>query len=59
VDLKRKVCEDVDWSNGLGRGPVVGSCEYGNEPLGSPKDRKFLEQFSAYQLLKEDSAPCS
>jgi hypothetical protein len=33
----------VDWINlGLGRGPMEGSCEYGNEPSGSIKCLKFL-----------------
>jgi hypothetical protein len=30
-------------SSGSGEGPVAGSCEYDNEPLGSIKDRKLLD----------------
>jgi hypothetical protein len=30
-----------------------GSCEHGNEPLGSIKDRKFLEKLSDCWLLKD------
>jgi hypothetical protein len=30
-------------SNGLGWGPVAGSCERGNEPSGSMKGEKFLD----------------
>jgi hypothetical protein len=29
-------------SFGSGQGPVVGSCEYGNKPLGSMKDEEFF-----------------
>jgi hypothetical protein len=34
----------------LARGydPVVGSCEHGNEPAGSIKRGKFLDQLSDY-----------
>jgi hypothetical protein len=38
-------------------GPVAGSWEYGNEPLGSIKGEEFLEYLSDYKLLKKDSAP--
>jgi hypothetical protein len=30
-------------SSGSGWGLVLGSCEHGNEPLGSIKGREFLE----------------
>jgi hypothetical protein len=30
-------------TNDSGRGSVVGSCEHGNEPLGSMKGREFLD----------------
>jgi hypothetical protein len=33
----------------------VGSCEYGNEPLGSVKREKFLDCLSDYQLHKKDT----
>jgi hypothetical protein len=32
---------------------VEGSCEHGNEPLGSIKDWKFLDQLSDCQLQKD------
>jgi hypothetical protein len=37
----------------------MGSCEHGNEPLGSIKDMEFCDKLSVYQLVKNDSAPCS
>jgi len=41
-------------SSGLGQGQVLGSCEYGNEPLGSIKGGEF---WLAKQLLAfKDSA---
>jgi hypothetical protein len=30
-------------SSGSGQGPVAGSCEHGNEPLGSIKGEEFLQ----------------
>jgi len=39
--------------------PTVGSCQHGDEPSGSVQGREFLDQLSAYWLLKEDSAPWS
>jgi hypothetical protein len=30
-------------ASGLGEGPVVGSCEHDNEPLGSMTGREFLD----------------
>jgi hypothetical protein len=37
---------------------VAGSCEYGNEPLGSiKKSGEFIGYQSDYKLLKKDSAP--
>jgi hypothetical protein len=38
---------------------MAGSCEHGPEPLGSIKGRKFQDQLSGLQLLKEESAPWS
>jgi hypothetical protein len=34
-----------------------GSCEHGNEPLGSIKGGEFLDWLSDYYLLKKDSVP--
>jgi hypothetical protein len=41
----------------LDLGPVAGSCEQGNEPLGSIKGRELLDKLGAHQLLTKDSAP--
>jgi hypothetical protein len=38
---------------------VEGSCEHGNEPSGSTKCWKILEQLRDWPLLKKDSAPQS
>jgi hypothetical protein len=38
---------------------VGGSCDYGNEPLGSIKYRGFIESLRTCQLLKNYSAPWS
>jgi hypothetical protein len=38
---------------------VEGSCEHGNEPLGSVKCWEILEWLSDWRLLKMDSAPWS
>jgi hypothetical protein len=35
---------------------VAGSCEHGNEPLGSIKGGEFLDCLTGYKLLKMDSA---
>jgi hypothetical protein len=50
-EIRWEVC-GLDSS---GSGPVMGSCEHGNEPLGSIKGEEF-DWVSDYQLLKEDSA---
>jgi hypothetical protein len=39
---------------GSGWGLVTGSCEHGNEPSVSLKNREFLDQLSKYYLLKKD-----
>jgi hypothetical protein len=39
-------------SSGSGQDPMVGSCEHGNEPLGSTKGIKF-DLLSDYWHLKE------
>jgi len=44
-------------TNDTGYGPVAGFCEHGNEPSGSIKSGKFLDQLSDCQLLKKHSAP--
>jgi len=36
---------------------VVGSCELGNKPLVSIKDKEFLDWLSDCQLLKKDTTP--
>jgi hypothetical protein len=37
------------------RGPVVGSCEHGNEPSSSIECWAFVEGLSKYWFLKNDS----
>jgi hypothetical protein len=46
IDLKKIGC-GLD-SAGLGKGPVVGSCEHSNEPSGTKKGEGFYERLSAY-----------
>jgi len=47
-------------ASGSGQGPVVGCCGHGNEPLGSIKGGKFLDQLSDYYWLpKNDSVAWS
>jgi hypothetical protein len=43
MDLREIEPEGANWMH---LGSVVGSCEHGNEPLGSIKGRKFLDQLS-------------
>jgi len=43
-------------SSVLVQGPVVGSCEHGNEPLGSIKGGELRDYLSDYQLFNKDSA---
>jgi len=38
-----------------GQGPVVGSCEHSNEPLGSTNDRDLLDQLSDNQPLSSQT----
>jgi hypothetical protein len=38
------------------QGPVVGSCEHGNEPLSFIKGGEFIDQLSDYELFKKDSS---
>jgi hypothetical protein len=40
-------------SSGSGQGPVMGSCEHGNEPTGSIKAREFLDHHSDYKVIKK------
>jgi hypothetical protein len=37
--------------------PVAGSCEYGEEPLGSIECSDFFEWLGDHWLLRKDSAP--
>jgi hypothetical protein len=43
----------------LGYGQVVGCCEQGNEISAAMKCREFINYLKIYDVLKEDSAPCS
>jgi hypothetical protein len=47
---------DILFGKTYSSGPVEGSCEHGNEPLGSIKCWETLEWLSDLRLLK-DSAP--
>jgi hypothetical protein len=44
-------CNDVDLS-GLGEDTAAGSCEHGNEPSGSIKLVKFIDQLDDYQFSR-------
>jgi hypothetical protein len=35
-------------SSGSGKGPVMGSCEHGNEPSDSVKGKEFFDHLSDY-----------
>jgi hypothetical protein len=37
----------MDWIH-VAHGPVAGSCEHGNEPLGYIKGKEFLDHQSDY-----------
>jgi hypothetical protein len=51
--------EGVEWLSDSGDGPLAGSCESDNEPLGSMKDcGKFPDYSSDYQSQK-NFGPCS
>ena len=53
MDLQEVGCGDMDW---IDLGQLAGTCECGNEPLGSIKCREFLDQLEEGQHLKMDSA---
>jgi len=60
MDPKETGQEGMDWIHlAQDRGPMVGSCEHGNEPSDFMKGREFLNQVNDYYLLKKDSAPQS
>jgi hypothetical protein len=46
MDLAEIGWESVEWMH-LAQ-DMMGSCEHGNEPLGSIKGREFLDQMSDY-----------
>jgi hypothetical protein len=46
-------CEEQAFSSEQDN--VVGSCERGNEPLGSMKFGEFVQQLSQYQAIKDQS----
>jgi hypothetical protein len=47
------VCEGVDWI-------YSASCEHANEPSSSfTTDEKYFDPLMGYQLLKQNSPPCS
>jgi len=41
-------------ASGSGQEPEAGSCEHGNEPLGSMKGGEFLDGLSDYLLPKKN-----
>jgi hypothetical protein len=58
MNLKETGWEDMDWIQWASRQEqVAGCCEYGNEPLGSIKCRKFLDKLRSCQLHKKEPAP--
>jgi hypothetical protein len=46
-------------STGLGERLVAGSCKNANESSDSIQGEELFDKFGNYELLKEDSAPCS
>jgi hypothetical protein len=46
IDLREIGFGDVDWIHWAQDRQVAGSCEHGNEPSGSIKCGKFLDQLS-------------
>jgi hypothetical protein len=59
MDLREMWWEGVGGlgAYGLGLGPMVGSCEHGNEPSDSIKGGELVDYPSDCQLLKKDSVP--
>jgi hypothetical protein len=43
ISLRKTGREDVDWMHMDQDRLVMGSCEHGNEPLGSTKGKEFLD----------------
>ena len=60
TDLQRSgmVENGLDLSSS-GHRQVAGSCEHSNDPLGSTKCGKFLDQLRTYKLLEKNFAPWS
>jgi hypothetical protein len=50
-DFKGIGCEGVDWIQ-VAQKSMAGHYEHGNEPSGSLKSRKFLDQLSNHLFLK-------
>ena len=58
MDLQEVRCgvmDQIDLAQGAGQ--VAGTCECGDELLGSIKCAEFLYQLKTGQLLEKDSAP--
>jgi hypothetical protein len=56
--LKLIKCEVVVWIKvAQDRDHGVATCEHGNGPSGSVKNREFHDKLRNYQLLKKDAAP--
>jgi hypothetical protein len=57
VGLQETGYESLNWIQlAQDKSPVVGSCEQGNVPSGSIKDRKFLDQMNEYHTHKDSAA---
>jgi hypothetical protein len=56
-NIKMDIKETRDGMDSFrsGQGPVVGSCEHSNEPLGSTNDRDLLDQLSDNQPLSSQT----
>jgi hypothetical protein len=58
IDLIEIGWDGVDWINlAQERDQWRGSCEHGNEPLGSIKCWEILEWLHNWRLLRKSSAP--
>jgi hypothetical protein len=56
--LREIDCDGMDWSD-LKQGPAEGSCEHGNERLGSIHFLEIPEWLRDWWLLNKGSAPYS
>jgi hypothetical protein len=52
MDLEKKWRYELDLT-GWGQGSVAGCCEHINEPLGSIKNREFIDKLHNYWTAQE------